>query len=330
MSTTHPSPENSNSGLLLAVAGTVSVSTNFVTAKHGVTGFGVETFSLVWATAAAVYALLAVLSFGRWRNLALPREAVATVACLGVCTGVGMPLTWSGLHRLDPSFASFLWRFAPVVSILLSGWLLGERLSLKELPPTGLITAGSIVTAIGDWDAIGTGMLLTLLACLSSAVQSILAKTIIDRVRPDVLTFCRVSIAALVIAAWTIPRGKVDLSNPAGTWGATLAGAFLGPCLSFLMTYRALQYWDLSRVSLVRMTQPFFVFIMAYAAFRTIPSSQQLIGGLLILVGATWFVGVHHRVQDEGLGDQIGRILQQETPVDASLHEDGIRKECDK
>ena len=40
------------------------ISTNYVTAKHGLKGFNYQTFSVVWTTAAAVYALLIVLGTG--------------------------------------------------------------------------------------------------------------------------------------------------------------------------------------------------------------------------------------------------------------------------
>lgn len=288
-------PNNPAKGFLLSLEGAFLNSTNFITAKHGLKGFDPETFSLVWTAAAAVYALGFVLVFGCKRHLMLPNHTIGRVVGLGFTGGLGMLLLWAGLAQLDPALASFLMRLSPVLTILLGGIVLGERLSVKELPPAGLIVLGSILSAVNEWHVASArnGVILTLLASLSLAVQSVLARTVADDVHPTVLTFYRVGIGALVIMFWVLVRGTVKFDVAPSHWVFTLLGALLGPCLSFILTYRAYRHWDLSRATLVFMSQPIFVLIMAYVAFGTLPTGEQLIGGCVILGGAVWFVYVH-------------------------------------
>ncbi len=294
MSSTEGSQGKPLRGFLLSLGGTIAVSTNFVTAKYGLIGFGSKSFSLIWTTAAAMYAILVLFIFDNHRSLLLPSRAVAVrVTILGLVTGAGMLLSWAGLAQLNPSFSSFLWRSSPILTILLSGLLLGESLSTKELLGAALIAGGSLLSAVGQWDVVGQGMILTLLASLSGAVQRVLAKTMADDVHPDALTFYRVGIGALSIGVWTLLTRGVDLQVEARYWSATLIGAFLGPSLSFMLTYRAYRHWDLSKATLVLMLQPVFVLIMAYGAFRTLPTAQELLGGIAILIGACWVVFVH-------------------------------------
>ncbi len=284
-------------GFLYSLAGTILVSTNFITAKYGLEGFNPETFSLVWTSAAAVYSLAIVLATGHWRQMALPAHAIRGIALMGLATGAGMILTWAGLARLDPSFAAFLWRFSPVLTLLLSALLLGERLMVKELVPVAVMVLGGSLSAVGRWHIVGMGMTLTLLGCFATAVQMLIAKVKVSEVHPNVLVFYRAGIGALVIALWTLPTGKADFDAATSYWAVTLLGAFLGPCASFLLTFRSYRYWDLSRSSIVLMAQPLFVLPLAYFVFGKLPAGIELVGGLVILVGAFWLGWIHRQGQ---------------------------------
>jgi len=131
-------------GFIYALAGSVIVSTNYVTAKYGLRGFNPETFSLVWTTAAAIYSLAIVGTAGQWRQLPRFTCGVGKIGLLGLTTGAGMILTWSGLALLEPSFAAFLWRFLPVLTILLGAIFLGEKLLARELVIVGIMLFGAV------------------------------------------------------------------------------------------------------------------------------------------------------------------------------------------
>jgi drug/metabolite transporter (DMT)-like permease len=283
-------------GFLYALGGTLLVSTNYITAKYGLKGFNPETFSLVWTLAASFYALIAVIISGRVRELAIPKKKVRSILLLGLATGSGMVLAWSGLSLLDPSFASFLWRFSPVLIIILSVFILGERLRLIEAVPIGIMVLGGAMTTYGRWHIVGTGVILTLLGCVAVAVQMLVVKLNVKEIHPNVLVFYRVSLAALFIALWSAMAGKLNFEISAPHLAVTLLGAFLGPCASFLLTFRSYRYWELSRSSIVLTAQPLFVLPMAALVFGTIPTGLELAGGFVILGGA-FFLVLLHRAQ---------------------------------
>ena len=139
----------------------------------------------------------------------------------------------------------------------------------------------------------GVGTTLTLLACFAVAVQMLIAKAKVHEVQPNVLVFYRVSIGAIVIMLWTFLTGKADFRVEASYWYITLLGAFLGPCASFLLTFRSYRYWNLSRSSIVRTVQPLFVLPLAYMVFGKLPAIKELLGGSIILVGAFWLAWIH-------------------------------------
>jgi drug/metabolite transporter (DMT)-like permease len=264
-------------GFLYALAGAILLSTNFITAKYALKGFNPVTFALIWTLAASCYSLIIALCKGGWRPFILPWHSLKPLIFIGIATGIGMLLGWTALDQLDPSFTAFLGRFRPVLIIILSFLILGERLALRELVPIGLMVAGCVFSAVGRWEVVGAGVVLAISAAFMAAIQQVVAKIAVARAHPDIMVFYRVIIAAMIIALWNL---------------LTL-GAFLGPTLSFYLMYRAYRYWDLSKASVVIIAQPLFVLPMAYLFLGRLPAQKELWGGLVIMIGALWLGGIH-------------------------------------
>jgi len=262
------------------------LSTNFVTAKYGLQGFNPETFSFVWTTAAAIYALGIAIADKSSRSQIFPRKRMKEMTALGITTGICMIMTWSGLASLDPVFSSFLWRFLPVMTILAGILFLKERLSKKEFFAMLIMLSGSLWGVIGRWEIVGTGVILTFLAGCTASAQLLIAKTQIDRVHPNVLVAYRVGIGAVVTGVWAFSTGKAYFSVDSSYWYITLLGAFLGPCASFHLIFRSYQYWSLSQSSILLTMQPLLVLPLAHFFLGSFPTVGELSGGAVILSGA--------------------------------------------
>ena len=281
-------------GFVCALASIILLATGFITGKYALREFNPETLSLVWTTAGAAYALLFLLGRGAGRELLIPRRLIAPILLLGLVTASGMILTWTGLRLLDPTFAAFLWRFLPVVSIILSFLLLGERLSAWELPPVAVMLFGAMTCAYGQWTIVGRGVILVSVAVLFAAAQALIAKVVVPDIHPRVLVFYRNGMAAVGIAAWIVPAGRFDLSLVhLDTWIVVLGGAILGPWAGMMLFFASLRYWELSRFSLVQIAQPLFVLPMAAVFLHQIPKLLELIGGCCILAGGFWLTILH-------------------------------------
>jgi drug/metabolite transporter (DMT)-like permease len=285
--------KDNTKGFLYALGGTLLVSTNYITAKYGLRAFNPETFSFIWTSAASFYSLMVIVLSGRLNGLIIPAKAIRSMLILGLATGMGMVLGWSGLSMLDPSFASFIWRFSPVLIIILSVFLLDERLRMVEVFPIGIMVLGGAMTTLGRWHIVGAGVMLTLFGCVAVAVQMIVVKLKVVEIHPNILVFYRVSLAALVIAVWSLLTGNLHFTISTPHLAVTLLGAFLGPCASFLLTFRSYRYWELSRSSIVLTAQPLLVLPMAFLAFGKIPTGLELLGGFIILGGAFSLVWLH-------------------------------------
>ena len=279
-------------GLLYSLGGALLLSTNFVTVKYALQGFNAETFSMVWTCAAAIYAFGIALIGRQSRRRIYPAGNMKGMLGTGICTACGMILAWKGLSTLDPTFASFLWRFFPVLTILSGILVLRERLSNKEIFAMAIMLFGGLWGVVGRWEVVGTGVTLTILASLAGVGQLLLAKSHIDKVHPNVLVAYRVGIGSILISCWVLATGVADFAVEIRYWCVTLFGAFLGPCASFLLTFRAYRYWTLSQSSLILTGQPLFVLPLAYTFLGSVPTSRELLGGGIILLGAFWLAFV--------------------------------------
>ena len=280
-------------GFLYSLGGVFLVSTNFVTAKYGLQGFNPETFSVVWTSGAAIYAFAIVLVGRAGRDQIFPMRSMKAMLALGTATALGMVLGWKGLARLNPSFASFLWRLLPLFTILSGVIILKERLSQKEAFAMAIMLVGSLWSVVGRWDTVGTGVTLTILACCTGVVQLLIAKSQIRQVHPNVLVAYRAGIGAVLIAGWVFASGTANFTVEARYWYVTLLGAFLGPCASFLLTFRSYRYWALSQSTIILTAQPLLVLPLAYAFLGTLPTTRELAGGCIILGGAFWLAHIH-------------------------------------
>jgi drug/metabolite transporter (DMT)-like permease len=152
---------------------------------------------------------------------------------------------------------------------------------------------------------VGAGLALTLVACLFGAAQMLLAKLLVARMEPGAVVFYRLGGATVVIAAWTAATGRGDFGAAWPHWAAVVAGAFVGPCLSHILIFRAYKIWDLSRASLVEVAQPLFVIPLAWAFLALLPSGRELLGGALIFAGAALLGWMH--VRGRRGGESTGR-----------------------
>ena len=77
---------------------------------------------------------------------------------------------------------------------------------------------------------------------------------------------------------------------PVGTLIRVMLGSFLGPFLTVISSYKALEYMEAGKVALFGSLQPFFVMISAFFIFDSIPALKGIVGGLLMVIGNIVFI----------------------------------------
>jgi len=296
-STTH----NPVRGFTLSLLGTVFLACNYVTAKYamgqpGVSGFNPETLAVVWMWAATIYALIWAVGTRKVKELRLRGSPLRWMLALGVANAICQLTTWQGLQRLDPSFAAFLWRFAPMMAILMGAVLLKEKIRPWEWVAVALMIGGGAWSSAGTFTAEWVGIALSLVSSFFSAAQWPLAKGGGKGLPSVTMNFYRVGVAAAGVTIYALAVGKLDFSQAhVSHWWVTLLGSFLGPFLSYVLMFKSYEYWAMSRSAIVWTLQPLVVLPLAYGVFGTIPTSAKLWGGLVMVVAAVWLAALHRR-----------------------------------
>jgi len=285
-------------GLTFALSGTIFLSCNYVTAKYGLGGFNPETLAVTWMGAATVYAFIWAAMNGEVRQLALRGKALRWMLLLGVTNAACQLTMWKSLNQLDPTFASFLGRFAPLMAILMGAVLLKETIRRLEWAAVALMIGGGAWSSGATFHAEWFGIILALTSAFFSAAQWPIAKHGGLGVPGSVMNFYRVAIAAIAVTVWALAAGKIDISRATPMhWGVTLVGSLIGPFLSYLLMFRSYEYWPMSRSAIVWTLQPLIVLPLAAVVFGTVPTGSKLIGGFVTLAGAFWLAVLHRQSQ---------------------------------
>ena len=83
-----------------------------------------------------------------------------------------------------------------------------------------------------------------------------------------------------------VPGATFALTDvSAEVWGLITLAALVGPVLSRIFQIYALQSLSPSQVVLVDMLAPVFAVALAWAALGSLPSSTQVLGGVIIMTG---------------------------------------------
>ena len=294
----HAVAHNPRKGFFYSLAGIALIAwTTFVFAKFALDkeqGFSPGMFGLLWTSAASVYLMVMLAARGWLRDVCVGRAVAVKLLAAGLFAGVAHILFWSGLARLDASFAAFLMRFAPVLLILGSVVFLRERLKWIEVPAIGVMVLGGCVSFLGDWQVVGTGVALLMLSAVAAATWRLIFKAQLQRIPPMAANVYRLGMSVLVLLVWVACRGEWTVSADGSRWAALLTGAFLGPCLAMTLLFNSYRYWDLSKASMVWMAEPLFVLPVALLMPGASLTVQQFVGGMIILAGGFWLVWQHY------------------------------------
>jgi len=199
-------------------------------------------------------------------------------------------LFFAGLKLIDPSMSSFLQRSQVVFTVLLGMLILGERFRKEEWIPSLLIVAGLLLITfrIGKLSLYGSMLILGSTFFLS--FSAIVIRKIGCHV--GALSFALVRTVTLfmfyIFYASAVP-GSFSLL-PAHTLMRVMLGAFLGPFLTVIASYKALEYMEAGKVALFGSLQPFFIMISALLIFGTMPGIRGIVGGILMVVGNIVFI----------------------------------------
>ena len=207
-------------------------------------------------------------------------------------------------RAIDPAIVSFYTRADNIFAVLMGVVFLRERFNSVEGLGVVIALVGSLVTTYRGGQMLMIGLGLCLLSSVMEGITVILVKVAVRKVSPLVIIFYRSLLASGIALVYGLLTGRLQMP-PAGTLaiiaGASLAGSFLAN----VTFYASLARIDVTRATAIKTLQPFFVLMAAYVVFTTLPTSQQVLGGAIIVMGILCLLYGRRMVRRAGEGTLV-------------------------
>ena len=203
-----------------------------------------------------------------------------------------LAILYIGLQVVEAASAAILIALTPIFVALLSGPMIGERLTVWGWWGLLLASVGAALVILGQAGGLDLGIssLLLLVAALAHALYNVLAKSLVARYSP------------LQVATWSMWVGAVTslpllLSAPgqvaAAPWDALLSFIYLGVCgsaLGFVLWARAMVGAPAAVVSSALYATPPLSALIGWLLLDERPTIWVVIGGMVVLGAVTMVI----------------------------------------
>lgn len=280
---------------------------NFVVVKITLQEF--PPMSLAFIRFALASLLLAPFFLAETKKVKIDKKDLPKLIAIGVLVvTLNITFFFEGMKRTEVISASILTLIIPMLSVLSGWWFLKEKVYLINLVGIALGFAGALIIIglpqiISGTASTGTmtGNILIILASVSWVLGTTLSKKILNKYPTLVVTAIAFLVATI---SMFIPASLEYIKNPNWINQVTILGllglAFM-TLLSSISGYFLFE-WGLIKTSvgvanLFHYIEPFVAGALAVVILGEMVSSQFIIGGALILLGAvlgTFAKEAHH------------------------------------
>jgi drug/metabolite transporter (DMT)-like permease len=255
-----------------------------IATKQALGTTNLETFSLLWSLSAFIGASTYALSRRGSNSFQRLGQCWQFVTAIGVLTAAIVLIFSMAVRLADPTLVSFFSRLEVVFTVLLGMLLFKERLNRVELLGVAATISGALIMTYKAGEFVLFAFLLVLMNSLFISIRTLLGKVAVQYLEPAVLVAVSRLIACLFTLSYAIAFGVLQWPSSTNLI-IIIIGALFGPFLGFVFLYKALSLSEVSRVSALRTSFPFFVALYSFLLFRTIPSPHQMLGGGIIVAG---------------------------------------------
>lgn len=282
--------KEANKGYLLALLSVIAVANVYIFSKAALAEVSIPQFGLYWF----LFGLLWILLYA-WHKKSykifkgLSHKNYRVLLFLGIIEIFSTYYFYKSIQVIsNPTIVSFLGNISPVFMIFLSFFFLKERFSNLEFFGMVIVLFGAFVISYkGNMhlqDMFINGTQDVLLYSLFSAVNYVVVKKNITEIHPILLTISR-CVFLLVFSFMALLYFKDSFIIPETAFINIFIGSLLGPFLTVIAGYLALQYITSSSRAIISSTRGIFVLLGSYLYFNQFPTAISLVGGAITIIG---------------------------------------------
>jgi len=209
---------------------------------------------------------------------------------IGVLIGISTHLGFIAVGFIDVGTAAMLNKVSTVFSLALGLFWLRERFTPVQLLGTAIAILGSFVIAYQPDTQLQWGALLIIVGSFCYSLHFAVVKRHGDTI--DFLNFFFYRVFSTTFVLFLSAAGRQVLAWPSlHGWLIILLAGTLDVTISRILYYLALRRLNMSLLSVITTLSPVAAILWAVLLFGTMPTTQQLLGGLAILIGVLVVTG---------------------------------------
>lgn len=207
-------------------------------------------------------------------------------AVIGFFVFLGGLLYTYGIFYSGPTTASFIIQFTSIFTVLFGLIFLKERFTKLEGLGVVLAIIGLLIMSYSNVKIENLSVLILLVGALFFALSNLFSKIYVKNVNPIALAGGRTMFIFLFFLIFSLLTGKLQTNIPTAILGYGFLAGITGAFLNFILSFKALELIEVSKVSLITSSiGPFSTMIYSFIILSSIPTLNQLLGGTLIVLG---------------------------------------------
>ncbi|MEM7537009.1 MAG: DMT family transporter [Chloroflexota bacterium] len=203
---------------------------------------------------------------------------------IGTLVAVSTVINYNAVAFIDAGTAAMLSRASILFNIIIGIVWLGDRLSRRQTVGAGLAILGAFLVTFQPGDYAMVGALMVLGSTLMYALHAVLTKRYGDDIEFVNFFFYRLFSTTTVLFLIAAANQKLSLPSLSVFWLFLLV-ATVDVVISRTLYYTSLRRLQISIHTIILTVSPVFSLVWAFFLFTTFPQPQQLMGGMIVLLG---------------------------------------------
>lgn len=277
-------------GYFYTILATLAFSNVYIFSKAALNETSLPLFLFLMVSVGFVINLVILYVKGGFAKLAtIPRSMWWIFPTLGIIEIFTVSTFYASINAIsEPAVTGFLGNLFPLFTTLLGIMFLKERFTPIETVGIFVVFAGALLTSysgnLGWKDFFIPGVGLVVMNCLGAATATVIVRAKVNNLTPEILSFNRTFWLLIFFSGWVIiANTPITISTKA--LSNTVFAAILDPVLSILLFYKAYQYIEASRGTIIQSMKGIMIIPVAYFYFGTLPLPRQITGGMIAMIG---------------------------------------------
>ena len=203
---------------------------------------------------------------------------------IGALIAVSTMANYEAVAFIDPGTASLLSQTSVLFGLAFGLFWLRDRLTRRQIAGALLAVSGVFVITFQPGNYLRLGALITVSSALMYALHAALAKAYGGEMDFVDFFFFRLLFTTGALLCVSLARGALSLPTPGALALIVLVGT-VDVVLSRTLYYLALRRLKLSVHTLVLTLSPIAAIAWSLLLFKSMPSTQQLVGGGAVIAG---------------------------------------------